>query len=161
MSVWYTKGMKIEIDQSGKVEETARRTAIGDSLGNVVVMSAADKKAIQALYRSIGQPRSFVIQLFSLLVTFVIARSVSETHTYTIDPEYPGKEEEILTWISYFAHKLSLPFVPDHVVFHRVGKSSLAHGVAHKAFKKKQTPATVSALEAIRYLLPQKMDRAL
>ncbi|MCX6810253.1 MAG: hypothetical protein NTY30_00740 [Candidatus Berkelbacteria bacterium] len=51
--------MKIEIDQSGKIEETGKPTVIAFSNGKSasIIISAKDKKLVQTVFRKIGQPK--------------------------------------------------------------------------------------------------------
>ncbi len=130
--------MKIEIDQSGKVEETARITVIGDSKGNIITIKSKDKQIIQEIYRKEKQPRKFVIQLFSLLTTFLIAKTIDNSITYSIDTEYPNKEEEITSLILYFSEILNIKISRHQIQFKRIGKSSLAHKTSHKGYKEKK-----------------------
>ncbi len=130
--------MKIEIDQSGKVEETARITVIGDSKGNIITIKSKDKQIIQEIYRKAKQPRKFVIQLFSLLTTFLIAKTIDNSITYSIDTEYPNKEEEITSLILYFSEILNIKISRHQIQFKRIGKSSLAHKTSHKGYKEKK-----------------------
>jgi hypothetical protein len=153
--------MKVEIDQSGKVEDTAVKTVIGDSLGNVVVLRAKDKRAIQAVYRLAGIPRIYMIHVFSLLTALVIAKTISKGAEYTIDAEYPGREDEIATLITGFLEKLGYADAKLPMQFLRVGKSSLAHEAAHAAFKQKGLRQHVDQAYVLKLLLPiaTKKDR--
>lgn len=85
--------MRIEIDQSGKVEDTARPTvlAYANSKIRVIVIPAASKRKLQEMYRRIGQPRLFVYQVFALGV-YQLIRLLRQPHIITIDTEYPGKD---------------------------------------------------------------------
>jgi hypothetical protein len=148
--------MKIEVDQSGKIEETAKRTVIGDSLGNTVVVRSADKRSIQELYRLSGQPRKFVIHLFSVLLSILIAKSFTLTKTYIIDTEYPGKEDEISLLVCEFCAKNGVILSSSQLQFRRIGKSSEAHKTSHKKFTSKYLRDYLSITEILKYLLPQK-----
>ena len=64
--------MKIEIDQSGKVEDTAKPTVIAYANGNsrAILIPASNKRQLQELYRRVGKPRLFIPQVFALGVFF-------------------------------------------------------------------------------------------
>ena len=54
--------MRIEIDQSGKIENTNKNTIIAFSNNKFksIFISAKDKREIQKFFRRIGKPRIFV-----------------------------------------------------------------------------------------------------
>ena len=82
--------MKIEIDQSGRVEYTSTSTVIGDSNGNSILIRSIDKQYLQKIFRSIDRPQMFVLETFSILVALLIKTTYSPTHIYIIDTEYFG-----------------------------------------------------------------------
>ena len=59
--------MKIEIDQSGKIENTSRLTilAYSNKTSKSILITAKDKKTIQSLFRRINQPKIFIYKLFT------------------------------------------------------------------------------------------------
>ena len=66
--------MIIEIDQSGKIENTSKNTVIAFSneiFGSILV-KAKDKREIQKIFRKIGKPRIFVYRLFAILIFLLI-----------------------------------------------------------------------------------------
>lgn len=153
--------MHIEIDQSGKVEDTSVKTVIADSRGNVVVIRAKDKRAIQAVYRWAGMPRVYMIQVFSLLTALLMAKTYSTIAIYTIDIEYPGREDEIAMLVVNFLAKLGHAIAKHQIQFLRIGKASDAHKTAHTAFTKKGLRHFISKADVLKLLLPiaTKKDR--
>ena len=64
--------MRIEIDQSGKIENTNKNTIIAFSNNKFksIFISAKDKREIQKFFRRIGKPRIFVYKTFAILIFF-------------------------------------------------------------------------------------------
>jgi hypothetical protein len=127
--------MKIEIDQSGKVEYTSTLTIMADSMGNAVSISAKDKRTVQEVYRVMKRPRMFVLHTFSTLVVYLIQMSYKPGNLYVVDKEYPGKESEIKSLILEGTQRLNISLCKDQISFQSVGKKSNAHVTAYNAFR--------------------------
>lgn len=123
--------MKIEIDQSGRIEYTSASTVIADSVGNSILLKSVDKQYIQKVFRSVGKPKRFVIETFSFLVAVIILKSYAEGNLYVIDTEYPGKDNDIKTYLFRFLTRLNCTLTGDSVSFAQIGKKSKAHEVAY------------------------------
>jgi len=145
--------MKIEIDQSGKVEATAVKTVVCDSLGNCIVVSSEDKKTIQELYRIAGRPKMFVYELFSLLCALVIKLSYSRAHTYRIDVEYFGQEDLLTRLILQNLQKMKIYISSGQINFHRIGKKSKAHSYAYEVYKQLTKGQKIRLTTILRYIL--------
>jgi len=145
--------MQIEIDQSGKIENTSQLTIIADSVGNCVTLKSKDKKYLQQLFRDAEKPKMFVIETFALSVLFLIKKSFSRSNIYFIDVEYPGKNEIIKSYIIRFAKKIKISIVPEQIQFKLVGKSSKAHETAYGVFSKKVKGENVDIKVILRILL--------
>ena len=93
--------MNIEIDQSGKVENTSKNTIIAfsnDIFGSIFI-TAKDKREIQKIFRKIGKSRIFVYRLFSILIFLLIKDHLKRIDQIIIDEEYPGKENLIKNYL--------------------------------------------------------------
>lgn len=89
--------MKIEIDQSGKIENTSKLTVLtfsNDKNGSVVIL-AKDKKMLQSYFRRIDKPRLFAVLGFTVLVFILIKSYLANGCSIVIDREYPGFEDFI------------------------------------------------------------------
>ena len=79
--------MKIEIDQSGKIENTSKDTVIAfsDGIRKAIRISSNDKREIQAIFRRIGKPRIFIYKLFAILIFLLIRDHLKELDEVVID----------------------------------------------------------------------------
>ena len=70
--------MRIEIDQSGKIENTNKPTVVGFSNkeSGIVLITPKDKKAIQKYFRDIGKPKLFIYITFVALVFYLIKNHI-------------------------------------------------------------------------------------
>ncbi|OGD56998.1 hypothetical protein A2V71_02640 [Candidatus Berkelbacteria bacterium RBG_13_40_8] len=66
--------MKIEIDQSGRIEYTSKLSVVAysNSANKSLLITAKDKRKIQAIYRRIGQPRLFAQKVFAVAIFALI-----------------------------------------------------------------------------------------
>jgi len=150
--------MIIEIDQSGKIEQTNRHTVIAfsNSKKKSIMISASEKKKIQSEFRRIGRPRMFVYQTFNIMIFILLKRYIKKIDRIIIDKEYPGKEKVMKNQIVDLFNKSQIEIDPKLILFKEIGKKSNAHSVGYLAFKKKKADIKITAKEIIRYLKKQK-----
>lgn len=145
--------MKIEIDQSGKIEDTAKPTvlALSNDQKFTLILSALDKKLLQNLFREFfHKKRIFVYQVFSALL-FVLITSAKIKKGVTIDREYPTKESLITRYCLEMCRQKNIREFTLN--FGHVGKSSSAHSLAYKTFKGKLRPNKKISFEEVLELL--------
>jgi len=145
--------MKIEIDQSGRVEYTSHKTVIADSLGNCLYVTTLTKKIIQELYRKAKIPRIFVYEFFALLISLLIKETFSKTQTYIIDTEYPGKSDLIERHILKFCKRLIPKLNPDQISFGTIKEGSKSDKTAHEEFLKIKKAEKIPLDMLLNYLL--------
>lgn len=148
--------MKIEIDQSGKVEQTANKTVIADSLKNSIVISSRNKKLLLELYRKAERPRMFVYELFSLLTALLIHSSFSKENIYIIDIEYFSQDNLLRQLIIQFLLKMKIICSKEQIIFRRIGKLSEAHTNAYRIHTGKKKVKAVNISVILKYILQQK-----
>jgi len=132
----------IEIDQSGKIEDTSKDTAVGfsDDVSGSIIISAKDKREIQAIFRKSGKSRIFVYRLFTTLIFLLIRKFLNKIDQIIIDEEYPGKSYLIKNYLSQEIEKIKPDFLADNIIFKRIGRKSKAHSIAYLTFKKRIKP---------------------
>lgn len=127
--------MKIEIDQSGKIEETNKNTIIAFSNGShaTVLISSNTKRQLLKIFRNQGEPKIFIYRVFTAGVFLLIKPYLSSITTIIIDIEWFGKERLISDIFFEFMHKNKLLQKPD-IYFRSIGKDSPAHILALKTY---------------------------
>lgn len=124
-----------QIDQSGKIEDTAKNTvlAFANSSIGAVIITKKEKRKLQDYFRRVGMPTLYVYVTFTTLL-FILIKKIPHT-TWIIDREYPGHERMIEAMFSILSQ--------DKHNFHwkLIGKSSPAHDIAYKVYAKKITIA--------------------
>lgn len=121
--------MKIEIDQSGKIEKTNKHTylAYSNSEHFVLKISSTEKKKIQNYFRSIGKPRIFIYATFASLLIILFKKIKHKSNQIIIEIEYPGKNQIIKDLIK----DVNPNFPIGDIHFHLIGKKSRAHFLAY------------------------------
>ncbi|OGG18916.1 hypothetical protein A3D78_05670 [Candidatus Gottesmanbacteria bacterium RIFCSPHIGHO2_02_FULL_39_14] len=145
--------MRIEIDQSGKVEATAIKTVIADSKGHYITFSAVDKQSLQHIYRLANRPRMFVYEVFSVLVAIIIKQTYSPENSYTIDTEYLHQDDLIINLILQYLKKMKIYPDKDYVSISQIGKKSEAHKLAYLKYKTRGHPKKIKIDKILKILL--------
>lgn len=130
--------MKIEIDQSGKIEDTSRLTvlAFSNNKNGVVLILAIDKKILQNFFRRINKPRIFTYLSFSVLVYILIKNHISNGCSIIIDREYPGYEKFISEKLREFIQDNTK--IKDFRIYtYEITRKSNAHSLAWKAYNQR------------------------
>lgn len=149
----YNECMKIEIDQSGKLENTHISTVVGfaNSKTKSIIILSREKIKLQKWFRATGKRKMYIYNTFAALI-FLLTKSEKSIESMTIDTEYPGQASLIKNYLLNF-YKLSKTDIGKYQInFQRIGKSSRAHGVANSAFKEKRAIIKVSADDIIKLI---------
>ena len=147
--------MNIEIDQSGKIEDTSKNTvvAFSNSKSGSIFISARDKREIQNFFREIGKPRVFIYKTFAILIFLLIKDDLKKINWIIIDEEYPGKENLIKNYLIQEIRKAQLGFRSDNILFKQIGKKSKAHSVGYLTYAGKISPTKkIKARELLKIL---------
>lgn len=142
--------MTYYIDQSGKVEDTAKPTVVAYSneyASASLILSAKDKRLLQAYYRARGTPRRFIIEVFACLLALLISKFHLIRTGILIDTEYSGHGDDIanIARLVVTRYKSQVDDKDLKITFGFVGKSHPVHTVAHRAYK------TRSATDRVAY----------
>ena len=148
--------MNIEIDQSGKIENTEHDTVIAFSNGvsSTITLSGKDKRTLQAFFRAAGKPRVFVVKVFALLIFILLRPYLKNIRCISIDREYPGWEHLIKDYLLREIRRLEPTFESHAITFVLVGKKSRAHHAALAVTHKKcKADMKVGASDILRYVV--------
>lgn len=130
--------MKVEIDQSGKVERLNTHTVIGlsnDTQLALYITSPEKIKLVKALRKSVIPKNDFNALIFSIFVFILLKLTKKRLGSIFIDIEYTGKNDLIGHTIENLASnfKIQIPLIK----FKLIGKSSKAHELVYKIYKNK------------------------
>lgn len=149
--------MQIEIDQSGKIEQTNHVTVIAltNGIQYTIFLSKKDKRYIEKELRKLGIKRLHSQLTFAILIAIVISKSNVKKSVF-IDTEYPSYDNYIKDIVlDLLGNKCPL------IKFGFVGKESKSDLLARKVVHKKLKPDyTVKPEEVIRYLSKIKKSRS-
>jgi len=147
--------VRIEIDQSGKIEYTNKPTVVAYSNGIVksILIRSQDKKKIEKLFRLIGSPDMFIYKTFALLIFLLIKNDLEKIRQVVIDVEYTGKDNLIKTFIKRLAIKSGKDFDVSKIHFVRVGKKSRSHIRAIGVYRGQLKPDLVVKFEDLKVYL--------
>ncbi len=130
--------MRIEIDQSNKIEQTNKDTIIGLSNGKVftVLIKRQVKRKLQEEFRRQGKIQLFVYRTFIASVVLMLKYAkLDNLQNVIIDQEYLGNEKILRSmflemWSRYFD---DMP----NIHFENIGKKSRAHKISYLTGKGK------------------------
>lgn len=123
----------VEVDQSGKVEDTAKDTVLAysnDEQYSVII--AADVKRgllIHLRERGVGA-KEFTIRVFAAGLYFLLKDNLQNLSRVYIDTEYTGKEADIKRYLVNTLQRAGYDIDTSIIQFTFVGKKSPAHKVA-------------------------------
>lgn len=125
--------MSYLIDQSGKIEDTAKNTVIAysNATQKSVFISGKTKRKLQEAFRLRGFSRLFIYYTFAVGIYYLI-KDFRTKQSIIIDVEYQKKDRIILQIIEKL---LKINVSPSHVIrFSRIGNRPRVHYAAHDVF---------------------------
>ena len=150
--------MKVEIDQSGKIENTNKVTVIAfaNEVSYAILIPAKVKRQLQEVFRRQGKPRLFIYRTFATGVFLLIRDYLPKIKNIVIDTEYTGHEKQIKDILLELIRKDHLP--EPSIYFQRIGNKPKVHYTAYDVFSKKKKADRVIGFEEI-VALATKKDR--
>lgn len=145
--------MQIEIDQSGKIEQTNFDTvlALTNGVKFTIILKKKDKRLIEKKFRKYKQNKLHTQITFATLLVIIIKKSKVKK-SVLIDTEYPGYNNFIQKFI-----ELKLKDKCPTIKFGFVGKESKSDILASRVTHKKIKPdCIISADEVMAICLPNK-----
>jgi len=141
--------MRLQIDQSGRVEYTSHKTVIAysNSKHGSVVITAQTKRQIQEIFRRRGMPKLFTLRTFATAVSLLLIKDGNKIDGVIIDREYPGNERVLTDMISEIMRRMGFE-APD-ITWAEIGKKSPAHFAAYGVFKNKKQPDKIISFEEL------------
>lgn len=148
--------MRIEIDQSNKIEITNKDSilAFSNSISYSILIPAKEKRKLQALFRKIGAPQMFRYKVFAIAVVILIKNYINKIDHIIIDKEYTGWEPLIKDIIIQHLKQIKGRFSHQNITFLSIGKKSNAHKIAYAVNKNKlKANKTITAIDIIKFLI--------
>lgn len=140
----YCRQMSYQIDQSGKIEQTEKVTVLAAANGKIyaVTISAKNKRRLQELFRQAAKPTLFIDAVFSVLL-FYLLKQIEKEVIVEVDIEYPGHTKIIEQMLA------QLTEAEREIRWVLVGKTSNAHDIAYKVYRKKLKIGKILTYKAV------------
>lgn len=150
--------MKIEIDQSGKIEETNKDTIIAFSNGinYSIRIHRRTKRKLQEDFRKKGIPKLFSMRTFSAGLSILIKDYLNDLDKIIIDTEYYGNEKIIKSMVLDLHSSSKRDKLKSIIEFKRIGKNSPAHILAISISRKKKKADAIISYNKLFKLAIQK-----
>lgn len=153
--------MRIEVDQSGKIEQTNFNTVLAYSdgvRGSVLVKATTKRRLVLALRAQGFSGTWFYTLLFVVCLYLLLKKVLGGVTTVEIDEEYTGKQRIIKEELEGLFLRVGLDRrnLPE-IYFRRVTKKSKAHYYGWAVFKKKTKPDRVLTFDEIMSVVKKRV----
>ena len=151
--------MHIEVDQSGKIGDTAVPTvlALSNDMSSTLWISAAAKRECVRQLRQRGKgPALFYMELFAAALFLLLRSHLNRLDLVVIDVEYPGHEATIRGLLLNRIWRIRPDFPKETNTFGHIGKKSRAHAKALAVYRRREPPDLRVSARALLALLKQK-----
>lgn len=148
--------MRIEIDQSGRIEFSASDTVLAYSNQRqfTILIPSIVKRELIRKYREKGKvTKIFFLKLFCAAVFLLVKEILPKVEEIAIDIEYEGNESKIKNILLNHIRKTFPIFDGNKIVFRRIGKKSNAHEIAIGVFRENRKENRIIKLEELEGLL--------
>lgn len=145
--------MKIEIDQSGKIEMLSQDTIIACSNDKQYSIKIPKKIKQEIFYNYKNKIKQLKYKLFSIGVYYCIERFIEKSELIIIDDEYHGKNNLIKFILISYIKRIYKNFDEKLIRFSTITKNSNAHHIAIETFREEHKPNEVLIEKQIWRLL--------
>ena len=142
----------VEIDQSGKVEDTKEDTVLAFANGitfTILIPAIVKRKCVQILRENGLSPKIFYLQIFVVGLFFLLKDHIANMSHVIIDREYLGKDADIKLYLMNYLRRRQYRVDSEQIHFGHIGKGSAAHSLAIDTLRKRKQPNRKLTLEDI------------
>ena len=142
----------VEVDQSGKFEDTRTDTVVAFSNGisfSVLIPATVKRDCITILRKKVSSGATTYTRLFTTSLFFLLRTYIERIGRATIDIEYMGKEDQIKQHLLHLLRREGHEVSSDQLGFGYVGKHSPAHYIAYETLLGERTPNLILTVEDI------------
>lgn len=129
--------MRVEIDQSGKIEDTRVDTilAFSDGIsGSILIPAKIKRKCVEFVRDDRHKTKTLYLRIFCAGLFLLLKDYLSYLDQIIVDVEYLGREHDIKALLLRLIWEPYPNFDPDKIQFSLVGKDSPAHIKAYSIF---------------------------
>ena len=126
--------MDIEVDQSGKIEDTATDTVIAFSnkkCYSVLIPATVKRSCLERLRQKGKTGKSIYRRMFTIGLFILLKGKIRKHDFIIIDIEYTGHSRTIKEQLINLLSGVGTEIDPGSVSFQRIGKKSPAHSLAY------------------------------
>lgn len=152
----------VEVDQSGKVEDTSLHTFISLSNGirYTIKMPKNVKRDCILLFRKLGKTgKTFYLQLFSAGLCLLLVKHAKKFSSITIDEEYVSKSKTVKEYLINYLTKKNVSISPGIFSFQHIGKKSNAHILAISCTRGSRKEDTTVSLDQLLDIIISKDEK--
>ena len=145
--------MRIEVDQSGKIEQLNKDSVIAFSNKNQYSVLISNEVKQEAYKSYKGRTKELRYRLFCIGLYYCLKDYIKEKELIIICCEYIGKENLIKSFLLDYLRK-DYPAVDSKIIrFGRIGKNSNAHTVAIDVYRGNRKPNKILSLSEVEKCL--------
>ena len=145
--------MRIEVDQSGKIEQTEMDTAVAFRNDEQYSVLLKKKMKVEILIDYRNKYKDIHYRLFAVLIFYCIRNYLHKIQLIVIDIEYERRDADIKKHLLSFIWKDYSNFDKNLITFSRIGKDSRAHRLAYQTFIGKLAPNKIVTKKEVENLL--------
>ncbi len=145
--------MRIEVDQSGKIEQTDMDTVVAFRNDEQYSVLLKKKIKVEVLTEYRHKYKDIHYRLFAILILYCIKNYLHKIQLIIIDIEYERRDIDIKIHLLRLVWKDYPNFDKRLIRFENIGKKSNAHRLAYQTFSGKLAPNKILTEREIRELL--------
>jgi hypothetical protein len=142
--------MPIQVDQSGKIEDTATDTVLAYANGRTfsILIPAREKRRCLHFLREYSKTGESIYRLlFATALYFLLKDIIEHCDLVLLDTEYQGHDAGIKEHILNLLRRANYSVYSHQVAFTYVGKKSPAHLVAYAVHRGNRRPDKIVTAE--------------
>lgn len=132
--------MRIEVDQSGKVENTQTDTVLAFSDGkrySIVIPARLKRKWFALSGEKKKSKKESYLLLFSAGLFLLLKNHIERSAEVIIDREYLGQDANLRAMLLRQLRRAGVKIEKDQIQFTQIGKESKAHKLALSIFRER------------------------
>jgi hypothetical protein len=147
--------MRVEVDQSGRIDQTDRATVVAFANGEQFSIRLSPRAKRQILdelrpkWKGKHEPKTLYIVVFATLLYLLFKERINQLEQVVIDTEFTGHEGTIKDHVLNLLRRKGLHVESDTFMFMEIGKKSSAHDLALKVYQGKIAPDHEITVEEI------------